>query len=102
MISKQQLGSTLWGIADTGLRGKVEDYKAYILSLLFFKRLSDNYEWETRARVAEFEGRYKAKPNDKQLVRIREEGHAFIVPPNSFWSDVRDAPLEEKNERLDR
>jgi type I restriction-modification system DNA methylase subunit len=41
-LSKQQLGSLLWGIADTGLRGKVEDYKAYILSLLFFKRLSGN------------------------------------------------------------
>jgi hypothetical protein len=27
-LSKQQLGSLLWGIADTGLRGKVEDYKA--------------------------------------------------------------------------
>ena len=51
-LSKQQLGSLLWGIADTGLRGKVEDYKAYILSLLFFKRLSDNYEWETERRVA--------------------------------------------------
>ena len=45
MLSKQQLGNLLWGMADTGLRGKVEDYKAYILSLLFFKRLSDNYEW---------------------------------------------------------
>ncbi len=40
-LSRQQLGSLLWGIADTGLRGKVEDYKAYILPLLFFKRLSD-------------------------------------------------------------
>jgi type I restriction enzyme M protein len=37
MLSKQQLGNLLWGMADTGLRGKVEDYKAYILSLLFFK-----------------------------------------------------------------
>jgi len=26
MLSKQQLGSLLWGIADTGLRGKVEAY----------------------------------------------------------------------------
>lgn len=43
MISKQALGSTLFGMADI-LRDKVEDYKAYILSLLFFKRLSDNYE----------------------------------------------------------
>ena len=38
MITKQALGSTLFGMADI-LRDKVEDYKAYILSLLFFKRL---------------------------------------------------------------
>ncbi len=101
MLSKQQLGSLLWGIADTGLRGKVEDYKAYILSLLFFKRLSDNYAWETSCRVKEFEGTYGTAPNDKQLTRLREEGHAFVVPSDSFWKNVRDAALEKKNERLD-
>lgn len=99
-LSKQQLGSLLWGIADTGLRGKVEDYKAYILSLLFFKRLSDNYEWETGRRVAEFEEQYKTPPTGKQLARIREEGHTFRIPEGHFWRDVREAPLEDKNERL--
>src|SRR2546423_1517608 len=64
-LSKQQLGSLLWGIADTGLRGKVEDYKAYILSLLFFKRLSDNYEWETEKRVTQFRDQYGKEPNQK-------------------------------------
>ncbi|MCB9359658.1 MAG: type I restriction-modification system subunit M N-terminal domain-containing protein, partial [Flavobacteriales bacterium] len=53
MITKQALGSTLFGMADI-LRDKVEDYKAYILSLLFFKRLSDNYEWETENEIKEF------------------------------------------------
>src|SRR6266853_3287087 len=72
-LSKQQLGSLLWGIADTGLRGKVEDYKAYILSLLFFKRLSDNYEWETGRRVEQFRERYSNEPNKKQLGRLQEE-----------------------------
>ena len=53
-LTKQQPGSLLWGMADTGLRGKVEDYKAYILSLLFFKRLSDNYfsiAWKNRKKL---------------------------------------------------
>ena len=59
-LSKQQLGSLLWGIADTGLRGKVEDYKAYILSLLFFKRLSD-----TRATTPE---RLRTRLNTDALV----------------------------------
>jgi type I restriction enzyme M protein len=99
-LSKQQLGSLLWGIADTGLRGKVEDYKAYILSLLFFKRLSDNYEWETGKRITEFEGQYKSPPNAKQLARIREEGHSFKIPEGHFWRDVREAALEDKNEKL--
>jgi len=99
-LSKQQLGSLLWGIADTGLRSKVEDYKAYILSLLFFKRLSDNYGWETAARVKEFEGRYGTAPNETQLERLKEEAHAFIVPSDAHWSTVRDAPLDKKNERL--
>jgi type I restriction enzyme M protein len=100
MLSKQQLGSLLFGIADTGLRGKVEDYKAYILSLLFFKRLSDNYQWETNDRVFEFQKQYGAEPNKKQLVRLQKEGHDFIIPENCFWSDVRIAPLEQKNEVL--
>lgn len=101
MLSKQQLGNLLWGIADTGLRGKVEDYKAYILSLLFFKRLSDNYEWETSYRVSEFEKTFNAEPNKKQLTRLKEEGHAFIIPDACFWDNVREAPLEKKNEALD-
>jgi type I restriction enzyme M protein len=99
-LSKQQLGSLLWGIADTGLRGKVEDYKAYILSLLFFKRLSDNYEWETEKRIGQFRDQYSKEPNQKQLGRLQDEGHAFVIPPMCFWQDVRDAALEDKNERL--
>jgi type I restriction enzyme M protein len=99
-LSKQQLGSLLWGIADTGLRGKVEDYKAYILSLLFFKRLSDNYEWETEKRIGQFRDQYDKAPNAKQLTRLQDEGHAFVIPPMCFWQDVRDAALGDKNEKL--
>jgi type I restriction enzyme M protein len=95
-LSKQQLGSLLWGIADTGLRGKVEDYKAYILSLLFFKRLSDNYAWETERRITEFCEQYNAEPNKKQLSRLEEEGHAFVIPSKHFWADVRNAPLKTR------
>ena len=101
MISKQQLGSTLWGIADTGLRGKVEDYKAYILSLLFFKRLSDNYDWETNQRIENFRKQFGSQPNEKQLLRLKEEGHDFIIPPKCFWADIRKAALKDKNKKLD-
>jgi type I restriction enzyme M protein len=100
-LSKQQLGSLLWGMADTGLRGKVEDYKAYILSLLFFKRLSDNYAWEAERKVMEFAGTYGKEPTPKQNARLQEEGHAFVIPPECFWHHVRIAPREEKNKKLD-
>ena len=53
MITKQALGSLLFGMADI-LRDKVEDYKSYILSLLFFKRLSDNYQWEITTDAINF------------------------------------------------
>jgi len=100
MLSKQQLGSLLWGLADTGLRGKVEDYKAYILSLLFFKRLSDNYEWETQQRIEAFRTQYGTEPNKRQLTRLEKEGHDFIIPAECFWADVRTASLDKKNETL--
>ena len=100
MLSKQQLGSLLWGLADTGLRGKVEDYKAYILSLLFFKRLSDNYEWETQRRIEALRAQYGTEPNKRQLDRLKGEGHDFIIPAGCFWTDVRSASLDKKNETL--
>ena len=92
--------AAFFGATDTGLRGKVEDYKAYILSLLFFKPLSDDYEWETEKRTEQFRRPYGKEPNVKQLARLQEEGHAFTIPPNCFWADVRSAALDDKNERL--
>ena len=41
----QQLGNTLWSIADQ-LRGAMDadDFRDYMLSFLFLRYLSDNYE----------------------------------------------------------
>ena len=43
--NQKQLGNTLWSIADD-LRGAVNanDFQDYILSFLFLRYLSDNYE----------------------------------------------------------
>lgn len=42
---QKQLGTTLWGIADQ-LRGAMnaDDFRDYMLSFLFLRYLSDNYE----------------------------------------------------------
>lgn len=99
MLSKQALGNTLWGMADI-LRGKVEDYKSYILSLLFFKRLSDNYYWEIENGINKHIEEYGSEPNDIQKQMIIDDAHDFKIPANNFWSDVRQAPQDRKNEKL--
>lgn len=101
MITKQALGNTLWGMADI-LRDKVEDYKSYILTLLFFKRLSDNYYWETENKVSDFEAEYGRVPNEKQLETITKEAHDFKIPKGHFWKNVRESSQEKKNEALDK
>jgi type I restriction enzyme M protein len=101
MITKQALGSTLFGMADI-LRDKVEDYKAYILSLLFFKRLSDNYEWETENEIKEFVKREGRQPTDAEKRIIVKQKHDFKIPEGCFWKDVRDASPDKKNEKLNK
>jgi len=101
MISKQALGSTLFGMADI-LRDKVEDYKAYILSLLFFKRLSDNYEWETENEIKEFVQREGRQPTEAEKRIIVSQKHDFKIPEGCFWKDVRDASPDKKNEKLNK
>ena len=99
MITKQALGSTLFGMADI-LRDKVEDYKAYILSLLFFKRLSDNYEWEIENGIKKFVKENGRQPNEAERRIIIKENHDFKIPEGCFWKDVRDASPDKKNEKL--
>ena len=101
MITKQALGSTLFGMADI-LRDKVEDYKAYILSLLFFKRLSDNYEWETENEIKEFVKREGRQPTEAEKRIIVSQKHDFKIPEGCFWKDVRDASPDKKNEKLNK
>ncbi|MBU0466881.1 MAG: N-6 DNA methylase [Nanoarchaeota archaeon] len=100
MMNRQQLGNVLWGMVDTVLRDKVEDYKPYVLSLLFFKRLSDNYKWEINHRSKQFEKEHGKKPTEKQLQIIIKEAHDFIIPEGHFWEDVANSPLNKINEKL--
>ncbi|MCR4737655.1 MAG: N-6 DNA methylase [Bacteroidales bacterium] len=100
MITKQALGNLLFGMADI-LRDKVEDYKSYILSLLFFKRLSDNYQWEIDHEKEQFIIDYVREPSPRELEVIAKKKHDFTIPDGCFWDDVRLAPIDKKNEKLD-
>ena len=100
MITKQALGNILFGMADI-LRDKVEDYKSYILSLLFFKRLSDNYQWETEDAKEHFFATEAREPSPRELEVITKKKHDFQIPIGCFWEDVRKAPIDKKNATLD-
>ena len=58
--TQKQLGKTLWNIADT-LRGAMnaDDFRDYMLSFLFLRYLSDNYEMAARKEL----GRDYPDPN---------------------------------------
>ena len=101
MITKQALGSLLFGMADI-LRDKVEDYKSYILSLLFYKRLSDNYQWEIENGKEKFVNDYCREPSVREMDVISKKMHDFIIPEGCFWDDVRKVSIDKKNETLDK
>ena len=80
-----ELRSRLWECAEI-LRGSAvdrTDWKAYILPLLFFKRICDVWDEET-AEAAELFG--DADPVDFPEV------HRFSVPEGCHWRDVRETP----------
>ncbi len=84
-LTLQELKSHLWNCAEI-LRGSAvdrTDWKAYILPLLFFKRICDVWDEETAEAVSLF--------GDVDPVDFPEI-HRFNVPDGSHWRDVRETP----------
>src|SRR5438093_2729621 len=92
-LTLQELEAHLWGAANI-LRGKTagQDYKNYILSLMFYKRLCDQWECEADDAIAEQE-RQQGRPfSDKEKSVFRKRGeHRFQIPDGSRWGDVKAA-----------
>ena len=100
---QKQLGKTLWAIADQ-LRGAMDadDFRDYMLSFLFLRYLSDNYETAARKELG---SDYPAADDDRHLVplavwyadnqadvptfekQMRRRVHYVIQPPH-LWSSV--------------
>src|ERR1043165_2443565 len=92
-LTQQQLETHLWGAANI-LRGKTagQDYKNYILSLMFYKRLCDQWAREADEAIAEVEKQQRTELNDKQRAVFRKRGeHRFNIPDGSRWGDVKAA-----------
>jgi type I restriction enzyme M protein len=89
-LTQQQLEAHLWGAANI-LRGKTagQDYKTYILSLMFYKRLCDQWENEADDAIAEQERQQGKKFTEKQKAVFRARGeHRFSIPEGARWGDV--------------
>ncbi|HAW49637.1 TPA: type I restriction-modification system subunit M [bacterium] len=79
-ITLPELEQYLWRAADI-LRGPIEvsEYKNYILTLLFYKRLSDVYLEEYEETLEKYK--------DKEIAK--EKFHRFNIPEGCLWDDVR-------------
>ena len=85
-LTKQELESKLWQAADI-LRGQIDsaDYKNYIFSVLFLKRLSDRFDEEIQDAVA------SGVPRETALAD-RDE-HEFFVPESARWEAISAASM---------
>lgn len=84
-ISQQELESYLWGAAVL-LRGLIDagDYKQFIFPLLFYKRVSDVWDEEYQAALANSGG-------DLSYAQFAEN-HRFQIPDGAHWNDIRQTP----------
>ena len=113
---QQQLGRTLWAVADQ-LRGTMDadDFRDYMLSFLFLRYLSDNYETaaqkelgpdyptlpaaDKRAPLAVW---YDANPADVPAFEklMRRRVHYVIEPPH-LWSSIAELARTQHPDLLD-
>ena len=93
---QKQLGKTLWNIADQ-LRGSMnaDDFRDYMLSFLFLRYLSDNYE---QAAKKELGADYPQREPDE------ESGDSKIPsrPPLARWYEENAADVEEFEKQMRR
>ncbi|MEV3823614.1 type I restriction-modification system subunit M [Aeromonas dhakensis] len=93
---QKQLGKTLWAIADQ-LRGAMnaDDFRDYMLSFLFLRYLSDNYE---QAAKKELGADYPQSEPDEELEELKIPAR----PPLARWYDENKADVEEFEQQMRR
>ncbi|HEY6528972.1 MAG TPA: type I restriction-modification system subunit M [Cellvibrionaceae bacterium] len=111
-----KLGSTLWGIADD-LRGSMnaDDFRDYMLSFLFLRYLSDNYE--TAAKKELGKDYPKIETNDKRSPlsvwyeenpkysadfekQMRRKVH-YVIEPQHLWNSIAELARTQNSDLLD-
>jgi type I restriction enzyme M protein len=80
-ITQRQLEGALWDAANA-LRGPVDpaDFKSYVFPALFFKWISDAWDFNHARAVADF--------GDDLDDEIEADYHVFAIPGGCHWKDV--------------
>jgi len=114
-IDKQQLGKTLWNIADQ-LRGSMnaDDFRDYMLAFLFLRYLSDNYEASAKKELgSEYpslaaEDRrsplavwYSLNAQDTEEFEkvLRRKVH-YVIHPDYLWSRITELARTQDDDLL--
>jgi len=112
---QQQLGKTLWKIADD-LRGAMnaDDFRDYMLSFLFLRYLSDNYEAAAKKElgkeypVLDKEDKlsplavwYKANKADiPEFEKLMRRKVHYVIKPDYLWSNITELARTQNEELL--
>lgn len=80
-LTQQQLETTLWAAANS-LRGPVDpgDFKAYVFPVMFFKWISDNWDFRHAEALSIF--------GDDLTDEIEATFQPFAIPDGCHWDDV--------------
>jgi len=80
-VSLEDLESRLWAAANA-LRGPVDpaDFKTYAFPMLFWKWISDTWDWEHAKAVADY--------GDSVDPVVEADYHKFNLPAGTHWRDV--------------
>lgn len=114
-FEQQQLGKTLWAIADD-LRGAMnaDDFRDYMLSFLFLRYLSDNYEDAAQKELGPdypvlnedekdipLSVWYKANADDVTEFekQMRRKVH-YVIEPRYLWSNIFELARTQNGELL--
>ena len=114
-FEQQQLGKTLWAIADD-LRGAMnaDDFRDYMLSFLFLRYLSDNYETaaskelgsdypflQSNDKTSPLAVWYTTNPGDVEAFekQMRRKVH-YVIEPKHLWSSIADMARTQNGELL--
>jgi len=112
---QKQMGTTLWGIADQ-LRGAMnaDDFRDYMLSFLFLRYLSDNYESSAKKELGTDFPDMQDQPNTTPLQlwydnntfdigefekQMRLKVH-YVIKPKYLWGSIAEMARTQDGELL--